>query len=58
MKSLPVRLHSIDVFRAVTMFLMIFVNDVGAVTNIPEWIKHAAAQTRYDHPINPSIPHQ
>lgn len=45
MKSLPVRLHSIDVFRAVTMFLMIFVNDVGAATNIPEWIKHADAQT-------------
>lgn len=45
MKQLPSRLHSIDVFRAVTMFLMIFVNDVDAVTNIPEWIKHADAHT-------------
>ncbi len=25
------------------MFLMIFVNDVDGVTNIPEWIKHAKA---------------
>lgn len=45
MKPLPARLHSIDVFRAVTMFLMIFVNDVDAVTNIPEWIKHVDAHT-------------
>ncbi len=27
------------------MFLMIFVNDVDAVSNIPEWIKHADANT-------------
>lgn len=45
MKQLPARLHSIDVFRAITMFLMIFVNDVDAVTNIPEWIKHVDAHT-------------
>src|SRR5215210_3473957 len=45
MKPLPARLHSIDVFRAVTMLLMIFVNDVDAVTNIPGWIKHADANT-------------
>jgi len=43
MKQLPARLHSIDVFRAVTMFLMIFVNDVDEVSNIPKWIKHADA---------------
>lgn len=43
MKQLPARLHSIDVFRAVTMFLMIFVNDVDEVSNIPKWIKHAEA---------------
>src|ERR1700759_5696263 len=36
----PRRPQSIDVFRAVTMFFMIFVNDVDGVTNIPEWIKH------------------
>lgn len=38
--QLPRRLQSIDVFRAVTMFFMIFVNDVDGVTKIPEWIKH------------------
>ena len=39
----PNRLKSIDVFRAVTMLLMVFVNDVDGVRNIPEWIKHAKA---------------
>src|SRR4030095_6087089 len=41
----PRRLQSIDVFRAVTMFFMIFVNDVDGVSNIPEWIKHVDANT-------------
>jgi heparan-alpha-glucosaminide N-acetyltransferase len=40
MQQLPRRLQSIDVFRCVTMFFMIFVNDVDGVTKIPEWIKH------------------
>ncbi len=44
-KQLPSRLLSIDVFRAVTMFFMIFVNDVDDVENIPEWIKHVKAST-------------
>ena len=39
------RLLSIDVFRAVTMFFMIFVNDVDGVTNIPRWIGHVKAST-------------
>jgi predicted acyltransferase len=38
-------MKSIDVFRAVTMFLMIFVNDVDGVQKIPEWIKHVNAHT-------------
>ena len=42
-KKLPARLLSIDVFRAVTMFFMIFVNDVDGVKNIPGWIKHVGA---------------
>ncbi len=42
-RQLPRRLLSIDVFRAVTMFFMIFVNDVSGVTNIPEWIDHVSA---------------
>ena len=40
MLQLPRRLRSIDVFRAITMFFMIFVNDADSVKNIPEWIKH------------------
>ncbi len=42
MYQLPKRLHSIDVFRAITMLFMIFVNDVSSVKNIPDWIKHVA----------------
>ena len=38
------RFLSIDVFRAVTMFLMIFVNEISAVKNIPSWIEHATAE--------------
>ncbi len=41
MKQLQRRLLSIDVFRAVTMLLMIFVNDFDGVEKVPEWIKHA-----------------
>ncbi|MEP7252861.1 MAG: DUF5009 domain-containing protein [Ginsengibacter sp.] len=43
-RQLPRRLVSIDVFRAVTMFFMIFVNDVSGVTNIPAWIEHVSAK--------------
>ena len=41
MWQLPKRLLSIDVLRAVTMFLMLFVNDADGIKNIPEWIGHA-----------------
>lgn len=44
MNQLPKRLHSIDVLRAITMLLMIFVNDVSGVTNIPAWIEHVEAK--------------
>lgn len=44
MNQLPKRLHSIDVFRAITMLLMIFVNDVSGVKNIPEWIEHVSGK--------------
>ncbi len=40
-QTLP-RFKSIDVFRAITMFLMVFINDFDAVKNVPEWWKHAA----------------
>ncbi len=38
------RLFSIDVFRALTMFFMIFVNDLGTLKDIPLWLEHATAQ--------------
>jgi predicted acyltransferase len=34
------RIRSIDAFRAVTMFLMIFVNDIEDIPGVPTWIKH------------------
>lgn len=40
----PLRLASIDVFRAVTMLLMIFVNDLWTLTGIPAWLGHTQAQ--------------
>ncbi|WDF81029.1 DUF5009 domain-containing protein [Mucilaginibacter sp. KACC 22773] len=44
MNQLPKRLLSIDVLRAVTMLLMIFVNDASGVKHIPEWIDHASGK--------------
>jgi heparan-alpha-glucosaminide N-acetyltransferase len=41
MKQLPKRLLSIDVLRALTMLLMIFVNDASSVSGIPKWLDHA-----------------
>jgi heparan-alpha-glucosaminide N-acetyltransferase len=43
MPSFKQRLASIDVFRALTMFLMIFVNDLWSLTNIPLWLEHTEA---------------
>lgn len=43
MPSFKQRLASIDVFRALTMFLMIFVNDLWSLTNIPQWLEHTQA---------------
>ena len=34
------RIDSIDVFRAVTMFFMIFVNDLWTLSNVPQWLVH------------------
>jgi heparan-alpha-glucosaminide N-acetyltransferase len=41
MQQLPKRLLPIDVLRAITMLLMIFVNDSDGITHIPGWIGHA-----------------
>lgn len=42
MKS--VRIKSIDIFRALTMLMMIFVNDLWSLTDIPSWLEHAEAE--------------
>ncbi len=41
--NLPKRILSIDVLRSIIMFLMIFVNDVAGVDQIPKWIEHTPA---------------
>lgn len=43
--SVTNRIASIDVFRAFTMLLMIFVNDLWTLSGIPQWLEHTAAQT-------------
>lgn len=37
------RIRSIDIFRALTMLLMIFVNDLWTLHDIPGWLGHKAA---------------
>src|SRR5687767_8678817 len=39
---ITVKLHvtSIDILRALTMILMIFVNDLWSLKGIPEWLEH------------------
>lgn len=41
------RISSIDIFRALTMLLMIFVNDLWSLTNIPGWLEHSRANVDY-----------
>lgn len=35
------RIASIDILRALTMILMIFVNDLWTLKNVPSWLEHA-----------------
>ena len=37
------RIASIDIFRALTMLMMLFVNDFAGMSGIPHWMHHAAA---------------
>ncbi|MBO9633379.1 MAG: DUF5009 domain-containing protein [Chitinophagaceae bacterium] len=37
------RISSIDILRALTMVLMIFVNDLWSLKDIPGWLEHTAA---------------
>ncbi|WP_255495491.1 DUF5009 domain-containing protein [Dysgonomonas sp. 521] len=39
----PGRIASIDVYRALTMLFMIFVNDLFTISDVPHWLEHAAA---------------
>jgi len=41
------RIFSIDVFRSITMILMIWVNDFWTLISIPKWLKHAPAGEDY-----------
>jgi predicted acyltransferase len=38
------RIASIDIFRGLTMFLMIFVNDFWTLEGVPKWLEHAGAK--------------
>ncbi|HOI46024.1 MAG TPA: hypothetical protein PLX50_10465, partial [Candidatus Aminicenantes bacterium] len=44
--SVSSRFDSIDIYRGLTIFLMIFVNEIGGpgmadIVNIPKWLWHA-----------------
>ncbi|MBJ6366899.1 heparan-alpha-glucosaminide N-acetyltransferase domain-containing protein [Snuella sedimenti] len=41
------RIASIDILRALTMVLMIWVNDFWTLTNTPKWLNHATATEDY-----------
>lgn len=43
LKTSSIRLDSIDIFRAFTMFLMIFVNDLWSLKDVPKWLEHSEA---------------
>ena len=36
---------AIDIFRGLTMVLMVFVNDLFTIVDAPEWMEHTATQT-------------
>ncbi len=44
-KNQNLRIASIDILRALTMLLMIFVNDLWSLKDIPGWLEHTAAET-------------
>ncbi len=37
------RILSIDAFRGITIFTMIFVNEVASITHVPQWLRHMPA---------------
>ncbi|MEM9717676.1 MAG: DUF5009 domain-containing protein [Bacteroidota bacterium] len=38
------RIQSIDIFRGLTIWMMVFVNDLASVKGIPSWMKHVPAE--------------
>ena len=46
-KQKTIRIASIDVLRALTMLLMIWVNDFWTLTNTPKWLMHAKPNEDY-----------
>ncbi|WP_052417188.1 DUF5009 domain-containing protein [Cellvibrio mixtus] len=42
-RALPNRVLSIDVFRGIIIFTMVFVNELAGVADIPQWMKHLPA---------------
>ena len=38
------RIQSIDIFRGLTIWVMVFVNDLASVRGIPGWMKHVPAE--------------
>ncbi len=46
-QSSTIRLTSIDILRALTMFFMVFVNDLWTLSGVPKWLQHAKASEDY-----------
>lgn len=44
---LNIRIASIDILRALTMLLMIWVNDFWTLDNVPKWLQHSKATEDY-----------
>ncbi|HTN08206.1 DUF5009 domain-containing protein, partial [Agriterribacter sp.] len=39
----PQRILSIDAFRGITILVMVFVNELAGIRDIPQWMKHVPA---------------
>ncbi|MDO8341836.1 MAG: hypothetical protein Q7T48_01430 [Cellvibrio sp.] len=37
------RVLSIDVFRGIIIFTMVFVNELAGIADVPQWMKHLPA---------------
>ncbi len=46
-RASAVRLSSVDILRALTMFFMVFVNDLWTLAGVPKWLQHAKASEDY-----------